>query len=455
MPLFFTLVLLRKSGGVGLLEQGVSDVLSFRRILLMVEVCHVVLPAPVGMPSRWVPLGFDLFSGNQNEQPSLIPLEERLIKDFDLKERNIIVCTDAGLASKANRRFNSLCGRDFITLKPLRRLKSDLKEWALDRGRSLITQPIADDENPEIAQRELRNRNWRESGTDKLWCLDDIDDTNHLNYEKVFCKERLIPSEDGGHDERLIITYSLKYRDFMRDKRESDIRRAERLIRLNDGKKINLGNTDDVRRFIKATAKTAESGKKAEKALMEYELDQEQIEQDRRYDGLYGVITSISKDRMPVSEIARVNRGRWQIEESFRIMKTEFRNRPVFLRNWERIRAHFTTCFMALLVFRLLEFKINEKAGTTIPAGRIIQALRDMNLNKIGNYYTAGFTRTDVTDVVGDVTGMRFDVEVLTPGMLNKYDRLSRKGPEKKIGLPHPKPEPKATAQEEKNEPRS
>ena len=136
-------------------------------------------------------------------------------------------------------------------------------------------------------------------------------------------------------------------------------------------------------------------------------------------------------------------------------MKTEFRSRPVFLRNWERIRAHFTTCFMALLVFRLLEFKINEKAGTTIPAGRIIQVLRDMNLNKIGNYYTAGFTRTDVTDVVGDVTGMRFDVEVLTPGMLNKYDRLSRKGPEKKIGLPHPRPEPKATAQEEKNEPRS
>ena len=134
-------------------------------------------------------------------------------------------------------------------------------------------------------------------------------------------------------------------------------------------------------------------------------------------------------------------------------MKTEFRSRPVFLRNWERIRAHFTTCFMALLVFRLLEFKINEKAGTTIPAGRIIQALRNMNLNKIGNYYTAGFTRTDVTDVIGDVTGMRFDVEVLTPGMLNKYDRLSRKGPEKKIGLPHPSPSLKQPSRKKKMSP--
>lgn len=396
-----------------------------------------------------VPLGFDLFPGNENEQPSLVPIESRIIRDFELGGRNIIVCTDSGLASQANRRFNSICGRDFITIKPLRRLKADLREWALDHGRSLKDRPIAPGENPELAAREMRSRNWREFGSSRLWCLDDIDDADPKNYQKAFYKERLVPSEDGGPDERLIITYSLKYRDFMRRKRASDIRRAEKLIRRHDGKKIDLGGTDDARRFIKSKAKSGGAGGKAgaeanggkgkgKEAPAEYELDLSQIAEDARYDGLYGVMTSIPEGRMPVSEIVEINRGRWQIEESFRIMKTEFRSRPVYVHAWERVCAHFTTCFMALLVFRLLEFKINEKARRTVPAGQIISALKEMNVHVLKGYYTSGFERSEETDLVGEASGMRFDVELLTPAMLEKYVKFSKAPPARRIRMPHP-----------------
>ena len=360
-----------------------------------------------------VPLGFDLFPGNQNGQPSLVPLEERLIMDFDLKERNIIVCTDSGLASEANRRFNSLCGRDFITVKPLRSLGAGTREWCLDRGRSLESEPIAPGENREVAERDMRLRNWREDGSGRLWCLDDIDDSDPENYGRVFYKERIIPSADGGPDERLIVTYSLKYRDFMRRKRERDLRRAEKLIR----RKGAAGRDGDA---------------------PEYGIDMDRVKEDARYDGLYAVMTSIPPGRMPVSEIISVNRGRWQIEESFRIMKSEFRSRPVFLQVWERISAHFTTCFIALLVFRLLEFRINEAALRAVPAGQIVDALRAMDVHVVKDCYTSDFERSEITDVIGEASGMRFDVELLTPAMLEKYRKLSGRAPAKRIHLPHP-----------------
>jgi len=162
------------------------------------------------------------------------------------------------------------------------------------------------------------------------------------------------------------------------------------------------------------------------------------VKEDARYDGLYAVMTSIPPGRMPVSEIISVNRGRWQIEESFRIMKSEFRSRPVFLQVWERISAHFTTCFIALLVFRLLEFRINEAALRAVPAGQIVDALRAMDVHVVKDCYTSDFERSEITDVIGEASGMRFDVELLTPAMLEKYRKLSGRAPAKRIHLPHP-----------------
>lgn len=383
------------------------------------------------MDSDGIPLGFSLFPGNESEQPSLIPLEQRIIKDFELQNSKLIICTDAGLCSFNNKKFNSYKNRNFITTNPIRKMSNSEQEWVLSRGRSLLLNPIKEDENPELVKRDLRLNGWRVDDSDNYISLDDIDETNADNFNKIYYKEKYIKVKrkvDGKEQEvveRIIVTYSLKYKAFLQHKRAVNLERARKMIANQNSKKIDFKANDEVRKFIKSSHETL-FGDKAD--INKYEIDEEAINLDSQYDGFYAVSTSIDMDEMPVSQIIQTNKGRWEIEENFMLMKSEFKSRPVDVQTEEHITAHFLTCFVSLLLFRTLERKVNALSSTIVTANVLIKTLRDMNITKLGkNHYCGGYMRTDVTDILYDISKIRFDCELITPSFVRQAIKRSRK----------------------------
>ena len=277
-----------------------------------------------------IPLGFSIFPGNQNEQLSLKPLEQKILNDYGINNSKIIVCTDAGLASVSNRRLNLVNNREFIVTQPIKIMPEKEQNWVLDHGRSLRQNPIKDDENKELVLSELDRNGWRYKGSNNVISLDDIDETDSSNYDKIFYKEKYLIDEKTKLEQRIIVSYSIKYKHFMQKKRNRDIDRAQKLIVHNNSKKIEIKSQNDVRKYILSNH-TTKSGEKAENTV--YTINDEEILKQAKYDGFYAVCTSIDKTEMSVEEIINVNRGRWEIEESFMLMKTEFKSRPVYVYN--------------------------------------------------------------------------------------------------------------------------
>lgn len=393
---------------------------------------------------RGIPLGFSVFNGSQSEQISLTPLEEKILNDFNLPDSRLIVCTDSGLASFDNKEFNAkthliknslnCITTDYITIRPLSKMDAVTLEWALNRGRSLTLNPIKDGENPDKVFAEIERTGWRTEGSNRVFSLDEIDEDDPENYNRIFYKEKYViitpsaKSKNKGKtlEERLIVTYSIKYKHFMQHKRLLNLNKASRMIAAKNSKKLDLKASDSVRKFIQIQSVDSK-GNTITDSSNRYSLDEAAILEDARYDGFYAVSTNISPEVMPVKEIITVNKGRWEIEESFMIMKSELRARPVYLQNSERIKAHFTTCFMSLQVLRILEQKLNEKMGKIIPIQQLISTLRKMQITAIDKYYTGAYTRTDITDGLYDLLGMRFDSELITKGKIESSKKISKK----------------------------
>ena len=282
------------------------------------------------MDGNGIPLAFDITPGNTNEQTTLQPLEEKIIKDFEFAE--FVVCTDAGLASKANRKFNDKSNRKFVTTQSIKKLKSHLKDDALDL-----------------------TKGWRISGSSKTFNISKLRTDEKLieKYrDKIFFKERWIKEDDL--EQRLIVTYSVKYQEYQKNIRNNQINRAKKIIASNP-EKLKKPKQNDPKRFIK-TLNVTKDGELAEKSI--YAINQSIIDDETKYDGLYAVCTNLEDS---VEDIIKVNRRRWEIEESFRIMKTDFKSRPVYHSKDEMIKAHFLTCFLALVVYRYIEKRLDEK----------------------------------------------------------------------------------------------
>ena len=329
------------------------------------------------MDADGIPLSFDIFPGNQNEQTTLKPLEQKIIRDFNCS--GFIFCSDSGLGSLNNRRFNSFANRAYVITHSLKKMKEDERKVAMDPTQ------------------------FRKIGSQKFIDIRTLDETDEEIYNSVYYKE--YPLVTGDMDETLIITYSPKYAAYQRRIREGQIERAQKLL-SSAGKKRKGKNPNDPMRFIKTTTVTAD-GEVAEKAV--YDLDLEQIEKEAMYDGFYAVVTNLEGD---VSEIIQINQQRWQIEENFRIMKDDLGSRPAFVRREDRIKAHFMTCYLSLIVYRLLEKKI----GKGFTCDQILQVLRSMQmtlLNAAGGYIPS-YTRTELTDVLHQVFGFRTDYEIIT-----------------------------------------
>lgn len=317
------------------------------------------------MDGDTIPLAFNINPGNTNEQVTLKPLEEKIINDF--KNSKFVVCTDAGLASEANRKFNNTNNRRFITTQSIKKLKGHLKEWCLDL-----------------------TKGWKIYGKDKTYNISQLRENKELikKYkDTTFYKERWI--NENGLEQRLIVTYSVKYQEYQRNVRDRQIQRAEKLIESNP-KKIGKAKQNDPKRFIN-TIPVAEDGTVVEN---HYEINESLINEESLYDGLYAVCTNLED---PVQDIIKINHNRWEIEESFRIMKSEFKSRPVYLSRDNRIKAHFTTCFLALVIFRYLEKILDNKYTVE----EIIDTLKNYNLkDEDGLGYSPLYERTDLIDLL-------------------------------------------------------
>ena len=337
------------------------------------------------MDGDGIPLAFNITPGNTNEQTTLTPTEEKILNDFKLSK--FIVCTDAGLASTANRKFNNKQDRAFITTQSIKKLKKHLKEWALE--------PTGWKLDGELKKYDIRK-------------LEETEKTIEFYKNKVFYKERWI--KEDGLEQKLIVTYSLKYKNYQRKIRNNQIDRAKNAIATNSIK-LEKCNQNDYKRFVTKTSITKD-GEIANKKILSLNL--EQIEKEEQYDGFYGVCTNLEDD---AEEIIKVNQRRWEIEESFRILKSEFKARPVYLSRDDRITAHFTTCFLSLVLHRYLEKKLEEK----YTASEIIDTLRNMSLAKINEEgYIPTYTRTDLTDLLHNKFNFRTDHKIMVKSQIKK-----------------------------------
>ncbi len=338
------------------------------------------------MDADGIPLAFSLFDGSQNEQPSMSPLEQKIIKDFGTSD--FIVCTDAGLSSTANRKFNSIQGRGFVTTQSIKKLKGFLRDFCLE-----------DD-------------GWYLPGSNKKYKLSELDE--ETDYDKIFYKDRWM--NENNLEQHLIVTYSLKYRNYQRIIRDRQIERAKKIV--ESPSKLTKNRANDPKRFIEQGHCTSD-GEVASKTITS--LNQEQIDNEEKYDGLYAVCTNLEHD---VSSIIKINQKRWEIEECFRIMKTEFKARPVYLSRKDRITAHFTTCFTALVIYRILEQKLNEK----YTCEQLIETIRSMDMMIApGEGYIPTYTRTDITDALHDAFGFRTDYEITSQKNMRKILNQTKK----------------------------
>ena len=341
------------------------------------------------MDADGIPLAFDVFPGNQNEQTTLKPLETKVIRDFACSE--FIFCSDAGLGSKANRRFNSLGKHSYVITQSLKKMRAEDRQTALDP------------------------KNFHRPGSDKLIDISTLDESDPDVYETIFYKE--VPVVNGAMDETVIVTYSPKYKAYQRKIREKQLERAVKMLE-NPGRKRRGNNQNDPARFIRSAAIT-EEGEVAGRMI--YELDLNRISEEETYDGFYAVITNLEGD---VSEILKINRQRWEIEENFRIMKTDFEARPVYVRREDRIKAHFLICYISLLVYRLLE----KKTGNKYTCSELLGALRSMQVTRLSKEsgYIPSYKRTDLTDELHKVFGFRTDYEFISRSAMRSIIKSSK-----------------------------
>lgn len=328
------------------------------------------------MDADGIPLAFDIFPGNQNEQLTLKPIEQKVIKDFNCSE--FIFCSDAGLGGKNNRFLNSFGNRSYVITYSLKKMKKEERDFAL-----LPTQ-------------------FKVPGSNKLIDLRTLDESDPEVYNTIYYKE--YPLVTGDMDETVIITYSPKYKAYQSKIRNAQIDRAKKMIQSSDKNRKGKGPNDPAR-FIQRTAVT-DDGEIAQKNI--YQLDESKILEESMYDGFYAVITNLEGD---VREIIHINKQRWEIEENFRIMKSEFEARPVFVRREDRIKAHFLTCFISLLVYRLLEKKLGEE----FTCSQILETLRNMNVTLLSkdSGYIPSYKRTKLTDNLHSSFGFRTDYEFM------------------------------------------
>lgn len=347
------------------------------------------------MDGDGIPLSFNIYPGNQNEQKTLIPEESKIINDFKLDDTKVILCTDAGLASDDIKKYNIKNGRGFVITQSLKKLKEEYKEQVFDK------------------------KDWRLPDDLKhLYNLEEIENNETLKekyYDSLFYK--IIQTETKSVKQDTIVTFCFKYFDYNRNIRNNQIERAKKNINSNNVTRKGK-NQNDPNRFIEEITSTSDGVVANEKT---YSINEYLIKEEEKYDGYYALSTNLIGN---IDDILKITKGRWEIEESFRIMKSDFLARPVNLSREDRIKAHFMTCFIALLIYRILEKKLDYKYTTK----EILDTLRNMNVTELkGNGYIPSYERTDITDFIHEKYNFNTDTEIITYKKIKKiFNTISK-----------------------------
>lgn len=340
------------------------------------------------MDGDGLPLSCNIYPGNQNEQKTLIPEESKIVDNFKLDDTKIILCTDAGLASDEIKKYNIKDNRAFVITQSLKKLKDEYKNQVFNKV------------------------GWRIAGDLKnVYNLETIENNEELKdkyYDTLFYK--IIETETKSVKQDLIVTFCFRYFDYNRNIRNSQIERAKKNIETNNITRKGK-NQNDYRRFIESTSST-KNGEIAENTT--YSINQNIIDEEEKYDGYYALTTNLSGD---ITEIFKIVKGRWEIEESFRIMKSDFMARPINLSREDRIKAHFMTCFISLFIYRLLEKKLNYKYTTS----QILSTLKNMTmLEQKGLGFEPIYERTDITDSLHELFNFNTDLELINYKKMKK-----------------------------------
>lgn len=359
------------------------------------------------MDSRGIPISMCIHPGNTNEQLTAVPLEKEVIKMTGNKK--FIYCADAGLGSYNIRKFNDMGGRAYIVTQSVKKLGQEIKDIVFNDSNYRL---LSNDEA--ITLKEMRTFN--KKGANNLSLYNDFAykvipantpmDTG-LYEEKVYKNGRTKKVKAKGTlHQYIIVTFSRKMMEYQRTIRERQLERAKKLLRLKDPEKIKKG-PNDIRRFLKNTSSDTAN----------YVLDMDKIHEEEKYDGFYAVATNLDDS---AKDILAVAQNRYKIEDCFRIMKTNFDARPVFLRKPERIRAHFLICYTALLIYRLMECKLDDNL-THVTTSNLIKTLRNMNVvNMDDMYYKSIYSGSQALDALERCFELQLNRKYYRPSDLNK-----------------------------------
>lgn len=359
------------------------------------------------MDSRGIPISMCIHPGNTNEQLTAVPLEKEVIKMTGNKK--FIYCADAGLGSYNIRKFNDMGGRAYIVTQSVKKLGQEIKDIVFnDSNYRLLSNDDA------ITLKEMRTFNKKDANNLSLYNdfaykvipANTAMDTG-LYEEKVYKNGRTKKVKAKGTlHQYIIVTFSRKMMEYQRTIRERQLERAKKLLRLKDPEKIKKG-PNDIRRFLKNTSSDTAN----------YVLDMDKIHEEEKYDGFYAVATNLDDS---AKDILAVAQNRYKIEDCFRIMKTNFDARPVFLRKPERIRAHFLICYTALLIYRLMECKLDDNL-THVTTSNLIKTLRNMNVvNMDDMYYKSIYSGSQALDALERCFEIQLNRKYYRPSDLNK-----------------------------------
>ena len=349
-----------------------------------------------------IPLAVTVFPGNRNEQASLKPLEQKILNDFELSK--FIVCTDSGLASRENRLFNSHPDRRYVVTQSLKTLPEPVREWALEKNGWFLE-----------GDRERR--------TYDLGAIDD-----EVFRDRIFYKEQVVTI--AGIVQRLVVTYSVKARDYQRSVRQRQIDRAVKTVNAKPQEMEHTRQTD-YKRLIQMSFLTEEGEVCSVKQLR---VDTETIAKEEMYDGFYGVCTNLlppsedHPDGTDALEILRINHMRWQIEDCFRELKTEFKSRPVYLSRENRIKAHFLLCSLSLILLKYLEKSMTDHGFKDFTTEKLLDQLRDMELVHFKGFgYVPASNPSPILSALQDIFRIPISKEIITEKSMKKITSVSPK----------------------------
>ncbi len=353
------------------------------------------------MDADGYPIAMNINPGNTSETKTMLPTEEKVLNNFDLKGKNIIVCTDAAMCTDEIKSFNVKDGRGFVITQSIKKLSKELQEFALDKSGWRILGNLID-----------------------IFNIEDIEKDSELKkyyYNSIFYKE--IECETKSVKQTLIVTFSFKYQAYQHKLKTHQLERAAKLVeeinnknkkakKKKDVEKIKISkNQNDAKRFVKEI-RTTDTGEVA--CNIEYTIDKDIYLNEEKYNGLYGITTNLIND---TETIIKVMKGRWEIEESFRIMKDDFDSGTVYLSREDRIKGHFITCFLSLFIYRYLEHQLNDK----YTVHEIVSKLQEMKmLEHKGKGYEPVQDRNNLTDDLHRFLGLNMDTEIVSYKKIKK-----------------------------------